>query len=131
MLPTIRLGSLGESVKTLQAALNMWQGPDRIRLAEDGFFGLRTNSRVREFQSGSQLYPDGVVGPLTWEALAPLVEEVTSDATAAQESPRIVLTDRAETPAPLSARSTLRVARAWTATPSVRREAMYRRASGE
>lgn len=130
MLPTIRLGSLGESVKTLQAALNLWQGTDRIRLAEDGFFGLRTNSRVREFQSDNQLYSDGVVGALTWEALAPLVEEVTRAATAAHESPRIVLTDRADTPAPLSARTTVRVSRGWTATPSAR-QAMYRRASGE
>ena len=131
MLPTIRLGSLGDSVKTLQAALNLWREPDQTRLAEDGFFDLRTNSRVREFQSGNQLYPDGVVGPLTWDALAPLVEEATRAATAAHESPRIVLTDRADTPAPLSAGTTLRVSRAWTATPSARRQAMYRRASGE
>jgi peptidoglycan hydrolase-like protein with peptidoglycan-binding domain len=131
MPPTIRLGSLGESVKTLQAALNLWQEPDQIRLAEDGFFGLKTNSRVREFQSRNQLYPDGVVGPLTWEALTPLVEEVTRDATVAHESPRIVITDRAESGAALSASSTLRVSRAWTATPSARRQAMYRRASGE
>jgi peptidoglycan hydrolase-like protein with peptidoglycan-binding domain len=131
MLPTIRLGSLGEAVKTLQAALNLWREPDQTRLAEDGFFGLRTNSRVREFQSRNQLYPDGVVGPLTWEALTPLVEEVTNEATAVDESPRIVITDPGETRAPLSARSTLRVSRAWTATPSARRQAIYRRASGE
>jgi peptidoglycan hydrolase-like protein with peptidoglycan-binding domain len=131
MLPTIRLGSLGESVKTLQAALNLWEEADQTRLAEDGFFGLRTNSRVREFQSGNRLYPDGVVGPLTWEALTPLVEEVTGDATAVHKSPCIVITDRTEIPAPVSARSTLRISRAWTATPSARRPAMYRRASGE
>ena len=130
MPPTIRLGSLGEPVKTLQAALNLWRETDQTRLAEDGFFGLRTNSRVREFQAGNQLYSDGVVGPLTWEALTPLVEEVTRDATAAPDSPRIVITDRAETHAALSARSALRVSRAWTATPSAR-QAMYRRASGE
>jgi Putative peptidoglycan binding domain len=86
---------------------------------------------VREFQSRNQLYPDGVVGPLTWEALTPLVEEVTNEATAVDESPRIVITDPGETRAPLSARSTLRVSRAWTATPSARRQAIYRRASGE
>ncbi len=131
MLPTIRLGSLGEAVKTLQAALNLWREPDQTRLAEDSFFGLRTNSRVREFQSRNQLYPDGVVGPLTWEALTPLVEEVTGDTTAVHESPRIVITDPAEARAPLSERSTLRVSRAWTATPSARRQAMYGRASGE
>jgi peptidoglycan hydrolase-like protein with peptidoglycan-binding domain len=131
MLPTIRLGSLGESVKTLQQALNLWHETDQPRLTEDGFFGLRTNSKVREFQSAYQLSPDGVVGPLTWEALSPLVEEVTREAPAAHEDTRIVLTEPPAIPAPLAASGMLRVSRAWTAMPSVRRQGMYRRASGE
>ena len=45
MMPTVRLGSLGESVKTLQAALNLWPGSHQSRLVVDGFFGLSTNAR--------------------------------------------------------------------------------------
>src|SRR5262245_11692694 len=117
MLPTIRLGSLGEAVKMLQAALNLWREPDQTRLAEDGVFGRRRTARVRGFQAGNALCPECVGGRLTWEALTPLVEEVTGATPAGHESPRIVITDPAETRAPLSARSTLRVSRAWTATP--------------
>src|SRR5262245_62970031 len=80
MTPTVRLGCLGDAVMTLQAALNLWTGSQQSGLFVDGFFGLRTNSKVREYQAAHDLAPDGVVGPLTWEALLPLVERVVPPA---------------------------------------------------
>src|SRR5262245_65218974 len=94
MTPTIRLGSLGESVKTLQAALNLWSGSNGSRLVVDGFFGLSTNSKVREYQRANELAPDGVVGPVTWESLEPLVDHVVAMPPTASEveaGARIVL----------------------------------------
>ena len=35
----------------------------------DGNFGPKTQDAVKSFQQGSNLTPDGVVGPLTWNAL--------------------------------------------------------------
>lgn len=35
----------------------------------DGYYGLRTEGRIREFQDYERLRIDGVVGPRTWEAL--------------------------------------------------------------
>jgi peptidoglycan hydrolase-like protein with peptidoglycan-binding domain len=134
MMPIIRLGSLGESVKTLQTALNLWSGPSESRLVVDGFFGLSTNSKVREYQRANELAPDGVVGPVTWESLEPLVDHVlaampapTSDLEAGA---RIVLAyaKPAAADAPSSPRGRSGSARAWTATPSARRETRHRRA---
>ena len=35
----------------------------------DGNFGPKTQDAVKSFQQGNNLAPDGVVGPLTWNAL--------------------------------------------------------------
>jgi peptidoglycan hydrolase-like protein with peptidoglycan-binding domain len=127
MMPTLRLGSLGDAVKALQCALNRWCDSDRPRLIEDGFFGLGTNSKVREFQSAHQLAPDGVVGPVTWDALRLMTGAALGSEAGAAEGTRIVLTPpRPATPS----RTAARAARAWTATPSTRRDRVYRRASG-
>ena len=131
MMPIVRLGSLGESVKTLQAALNRWPGSHQSRLVIDGFFGLSTNRKVREYQSANQLAPDGVVGAVTWESLRPLVEHVLDTVPPSidhEASARIVLTSAR--PVAVAAQSTRSQAagRAWTATPSARREATRRSA---
>lgn len=54
----------------------MMHGPAVRRLQEmlhledvDGVYGPVTESRVRDFQFSKQLKPDGIVGPITWEAL--------------------------------------------------------------
>lgn len=130
MMPIVRLGSLGESVKTLQAALNRWPGSHQSRLVIDGFFGLSTNRKVREYQSANQLAPDGVVGPVTWESLQPLVEHVLDTvppATAHAAGTRIVLASPRSDAAASATRSQA-AGRAWTATPSARREATRRSA---
>ncbi|ADY57486.1 Peptidoglycan-binding domain 1 protein [Syntrophobotulus glycolicus DSM 8271] len=64
--PTLRRGSRGSSVRTLQTRLNN-QGfnPGPI----DGIFGSRTQAAVIAFQNSRCLSPDGIVGRKTWAAL--------------------------------------------------------------
>lgn len=57
---TIRLGSRGEDVRTLQNSLS---------LHVDGIFGPISDEAVRDFQKSHSLVVDGVVGPKTWAAL--------------------------------------------------------------
>lgn len=60
--PTLRRGSQGQSVRELQ---------EKLRIAADGMFGPKTFSAVVAFQRRNQLLPDGIVGRMTWAALAP------------------------------------------------------------
>lgn len=59
-MTTIKKGSKGEDVKTLQKKLN---------LIADGIFGPLTEEAVKEFQKKNNLTADGIVGPKTWAAL--------------------------------------------------------------
>lgn len=61
-MTTIKLGSKGEDVKTLQKALN---------LTADGIFGPKTEAAVKSFQTKNGLGADGIVGPKTWAKLLP------------------------------------------------------------
>ena len=74
--PMLRMGSFGDAVKTLQSALNLWPKSGTAPLAADGAFGPKTDGKVREFQSGNKLVPDGIVGPASWNALQPLVDQI-------------------------------------------------------
>jgi N-acetylmuramoyl-L-alanine amidase len=56
----------GDDVRALQGRLNLI-GFDAGR--EDGIFGQRTDMAVREFQRNVGLVPDGIVGPVTLDAL--------------------------------------------------------------
>lgn len=60
MTKTIRKGSRGNEVATLQRKLN---------LIADGIFGPITDEAVRDFQKSNGLAMDGIVGPKTWAAL--------------------------------------------------------------
>ena len=62
-MTTIKFGSRGADVKTLQQKLN---------LHADGIFGTLTDEAVREFQKKKGLTADGVVGSKTWAALGAL-----------------------------------------------------------
>ena len=59
-MTTLKLGSRGADVKTLQGYLG---------LAQDGSFGPKTEAAVKEFQSSHGLTPDGVGGQKTWSLL--------------------------------------------------------------
>ena len=56
-MTTLKLGSKGEAVKTLQ---------EFLKLTIDGDFGPKTEKAVRDYQSRTGLTVDGVVGPRTW-----------------------------------------------------------------
>jgi peptidoglycan hydrolase-like protein with peptidoglycan-binding domain len=64
--PLLHFGSLGSSVSELQRDLNA--AGYSVGTA-DGIFGLNTLREVRAFQAGENLTADGMVGPLTWNAL--------------------------------------------------------------
>ncbi len=59
-MTTLKLGSRGNEVKTLQSKLN---------LIADGIFGSITEEVVKDFQKKNGLTADGVVGPSTWNKL--------------------------------------------------------------
>lgn len=63
---TLKEGSSGSSVVTLQNKLNSL-GYNCGNA--DGIFGPNTTNAVRNFQSVNNLSVDGMVGPLTWNAL--------------------------------------------------------------
>jgi peptidoglycan hydrolase-like protein with peptidoglycan-binding domain len=64
--PTIRPGATGAVVRRLQRALR--RTPD-LGLVVDGIFSSQVETAVKEFQQGAGLVVDGIVGPLTWDAL--------------------------------------------------------------
>ena len=65
---TLRKGSSGSAVKTLQKAL-MGLGYDLPKYGADGDFGNETLVAVKAFQKKAGLVVDGIVGAKTWAAL--------------------------------------------------------------
>lgn len=70
-MDTLRYGMTGESVKTLQSALNR----AGYSLTVDGVFGSNTTKAVKDFQQKHGLLADGVCGPKTWDKLSPYMTE--------------------------------------------------------
>ncbi len=64
--PSISLGASGDVVKHLQALLGL--------VALDGSFDSKTQDAVKTFQSRNSLKVDGVVGPMTWAKLHPVLQ---------------------------------------------------------
>lgn len=64
-MPTIQNGNKGSRVRMLQGLLVAW----RYNVAVDGVFGPKTEAAVRSFQSKYAKPSDGIVGPITWNAL--------------------------------------------------------------
>lgn len=67
----LRLGSTGQDVVTLQYLLNVAADFNSAIPApgQDGIFGSETQQSVMAFQGAAGLNADGIVGPLTWQAL--------------------------------------------------------------
>lgn len=63
---TLRVGSSGEDVKTLQTKLKRW---GYYTGSIDGVFGAGTKKAVIAFQKKNGLTPDGIVGAATLKAL--------------------------------------------------------------
>lgn len=66
--PTLRRGSKGQYVTTLQVAL-VNRGYNIGSAGVDGNYGRGTEAAVKEFQRDNGLNPDGICGPMTWAAL--------------------------------------------------------------
>jgi peptidoglycan hydrolase-like protein with peptidoglycan-binding domain len=74
LLVTVKLGSTGPAVRAVQDQANFRNLRDGRSLVVDGRFGPKTAAWVRGFQHAiAQEIPrfpvDGIVGPLTWQAL--------------------------------------------------------------
>jgi peptidoglycan hydrolase-like protein with peptidoglycan-binding domain len=67
LIVTVRKGSRGPAVSAVQFELRHVYGYTYV--AVDGVFGQKTEWAVRDFQKSYGLKPDGIVGPLTWNAL--------------------------------------------------------------
>lgn len=81
---TIRKGSRGSDVSTLQSALNS----KGYSLSVDGIFGSKTQAAVRDYQSKNGLSVDGIVGNNTWNSLtAAQTPSETSQSAAQTASP--------------------------------------------
>jgi Glycosyl hydrolases family 25/Putative peptidoglycan binding domain len=71
-LPTLRQGSTGNDVRTMQGLLvarGHPTAPGTSNLGVDGIFGQQTEAVVISVQRGWGLPADGVVGPKTWAKL--------------------------------------------------------------
>jgi peptidoglycan hydrolase-like protein with peptidoglycan-binding domain len=64
--PTISLGATGTVVRRLQRALRRTPNPG---VTISSIFDVQTETAVKEFQQGTGLADDGVVGPVTWNTL--------------------------------------------------------------
>lgn len=73
--PTLRSGSRGASVKTLQSLLN----ERGASLTVDGVFGRSTLSAVRSLQQSAGITVDGVAGAKTWRAVSTSSVRISAD----------------------------------------------------
>lgn len=71
--PTLRNGASGVYVKLMQTEL-IQRGYSCGAQGADGKFGSRTMEAVKDFQRDHGLNPDGICGPLTWNALDKAIE---------------------------------------------------------
>ena len=67
-MQTVKLGSRGNDVKTLQTILNIYP--------VDGIYGNGTFDLVKKFQKEHGLVQDGIVGPATWKILVSMTSDI-------------------------------------------------------
>ena len=72
------LGSTGTNVRLMQGFLLELHSahPSIPAIAVDGIFGVRTRDAVVAFQRIFGLTPDGIIGPLTWDAIVKARNEI-------------------------------------------------------
>lgn len=80
--PSLKRGSSGDLVKTLQHVLNT----TGEHLSVDGDFGKLTDAAVRRFQASHDLDADGIVGPKTASALHHLQSNLPTASTSTTPS---------------------------------------------
>lgn len=75
----LRVGSESEDVRILQTYLNRIARtfPEVSPVNPTGYFGSITEASVRSFQRLDGLTENGIVGPITWNAVADLYETLT------------------------------------------------------
>lgn len=88
--PTIRQGSKGDIVKECQRMLNKL-GYNLGICGIDGDFGTSTLKAVKAFQQDHQLIADGVVGPMTWDALEKAAGDVKTETPASTKTYKVVI----------------------------------------
>ncbi len=68
---TVKLGSKGDAVKTLQTKLKAlgYKDSKGNELSTDGVFGANTEYALKNFQKAKSLTADGIAGPKTWVKL--------------------------------------------------------------
>lgn len=74
----LRIGSSGEYVMLLQTYLSAISDafPAIPKITPDGQFGSATDAAVRAFQTEFGLTPNGIVGVITWDAIASLYDDL-------------------------------------------------------
>lgn len=85
--PTLTVGSQGERVTELQAALKLLGFYPGV---VDGNYNENTADAVSRFKQAAGLIPDGVVDTITWQRLFPTEPIVTSTISAPQPKPKAV-----------------------------------------
>ena len=73
--PTVRKGNKGDVVRECQTILNRL-GYNLGICGIDGDFGVATEKAVMEFQRDHKLIVDGICGPMTWDALQKVNEQL-------------------------------------------------------
>lgn len=76
---SLRIGSSGNNVRTIQEQLNRISDNYRAipKLSVDGIYGENTKKAVTEFQKIFNLTPDGIVGFATWYKISDMYVRLT------------------------------------------------------
>jgi peptidoglycan hydrolase-like protein with peptidoglycan-binding domain len=74
LIVTVKRGSQGDAVRGVQEEFEFRSGEPGTGLQIDGIFGPKTEAAVRGFQQAlatdiPSVAVDGIVGPVTWQAL--------------------------------------------------------------
>lgn len=69
IIVTVKRGDHGDAVRGVQEEFVYRAGDPEHQLAVDGIFGPETEGLVRGFQQAIGRTIDGIVGPVTWQAL--------------------------------------------------------------